>query len=123
MNLQYAVAVGCTLAMVAGVAVFAYLNLGDSKDSLAANQHFYAIQPGDWNHPSAWESGVVPPTSKIKHNIEILDRVVRHGHLSYQRGSGNTLIVKDTLIIEGNLMLGNRFEPNGQRRWSIDDSR
>ena len=108
MNLQYAVAVGCTLAVIAGTAIFAYLNMGNSQDSLAANKHFYAVQPGNWSDPSAWESGIVPPTSKIKHDIEILGRMVRRGHLSYKNGSGNTLIVKDTLVIEGNLTLGNK---------------
>lgn len=107
MSLQYAVAVACTLAVIAGTALFAYLNLANSQDSLAANKHFYAVRPGDWNDSSAWESGVVPPTSKIKHTIEILGRVVRRGHLSYKPGSGNTLIVKDTLTIDGNLTLGN----------------
>ena len=108
LNLQYAVAAGCALAVIIGVAMFAYLNLGNSEDSLAANQHFYAIRPGDWIEPSAWENGIVPPATKISYDIEILGRVVRRGHLSYKRGSGNTLTVKDTLVIEGNLTLGNK---------------
>ena len=108
LSLQYAVAAGCTLAVVVGTAIFAYLNLSNSSDSLAANAHFYAVKPGDWTDPSAWESRVVPPAMNIKHDVEILGRVVRRGSLDYKQGSGKTLTVKDTLIIEGNLTLGNK---------------
>lgn len=108
MNLQYSMAAGCVLALVGGIAVFSYLNLGTSEDSLAANKHFYAVKAGYWTDPSVWEGGLVPPVGKIKHDIEVLDRITRQGHLSYKRGSGNTLVVKDTLMIEGNFTLENR---------------
>ena len=107
LNLRYAAA-GCVLAIVAGVALFSYLNVGNSSDSLAAHRHFYAIKPGDWIEPTAWENGVVPAATDIEHDIEILRRVVRRGSLGYKRGSGKTLTVKDTLIIEGHLTLGNK---------------
>ena len=108
LSLQYAVAAGCTLAVVVGTGIFAYLNLSNSSDSLAANTHFYAVKPGQWTDPSAWEGGVVPPATDIKHNVEILGRTVRQGSLNYKKGSGKTLTVKDTLVIEGDLTLGNK---------------
>ena len=107
LSFQYAVAAGCTLAVVIGTGIFAYLNL-NSQDSLASSRHFYAVKSGVWADQTAWEGGVVPPATNIEHNIEILDRVVRKGALNYRRGSGKTLTVKDTLIIEGDLTLGNK---------------
>ena len=107
-TLQRAVATGCVLAGVIGIAVFFYLNLSNSADSLAANMRFYAVKPGDWIDPVAWENGTVPAARDINHDIEILGRVVRRGSLAYQRGSGKTLTVKDTLVVEGHLTLGNK---------------
>jgi hypothetical protein len=107
LTLQYA-ATGCVLAVLVGVAVFAYLNVGNSEESFAANARFYAIQPGEWSEAAVWEGNVAPPTGQIKHDIEILGRTLRRGHLSYKKGSKRTLTVKDTLIIEGNLTLGNK---------------
>lgn len=107
-SLQYAVAAGCALAAVVGVAVFAYLNVGNSTDSLAANAHFYAVQPGHWSSASVWQENVAPPPGEIKHDVEVLSRVVRRGHLRYPKGTKKTLIVKDTLLVEGNLTLGNK---------------
>jgi hypothetical protein len=107
LTLQYAAA-GCVLAALVGVAVFAYLNVGNSEDSYAANARFYAIQSGEWSAATVWEGSVVPPAGQIKHDIEILDHVRRRGHLSYKKGSKKTLTVNDTLIIEGNLTLGNK---------------
>ena len=107
LTLQYAAA-GCVLAVLVGVAVFAYLNVGNSEESLAANARFYAIQSGEWSESVVWEGSVVPPAGQIKHDIEILGHVTRRGHLSYKKGSKKTLTVKDTLVVEGNLTLGNK---------------
>ncbi len=107
LTLQYAAA-GCVLAVLVGVAVFAYLNVGNSEDSYAANTRFYAVQPGEWSESAVWEGSVAPPTGQIKHDVEVLGHVRRRGHLSYKKGSKKTLTVKDTLVIEGNLTLGNK---------------
>ncbi len=107
LTLQHAAA-GCVLAALVGVAVFAYLNVGNSEESLAANARFYAIQPGEWSESAVWEGSVAPPAGQIKHDVEILGYVVRRGHLSFKKGSKKTLTVKDTLVIEGNLTLGNK---------------
>ena len=88
--------------------MFAYLNVGNSADGLAANARFYAVKPGMWTDPTIWESTVAPTTAEINHDVEILGRVVRTGSLDYRRGSGKTLTVKDTLIVEGHLLLGNK---------------
>ncbi len=107
LTLQYAAA-GCVLAALVGVALFAYLNVGNSEDSYAANARFYAVQPGEWSESAVWEGSLAPPTGQIKHDIEILGYVRRRGHLSYKKGSNKTLTIKDTLVIEGNLTLGNK---------------
>lgn len=107
LTLQYAAA-GCVLAALVGVALFAYLNVGNSEESLAANTRFYAIQPGEWSELAVWEGSVAPPTGQIKYDVEILGHVLRRGHLSFKKGSKKTLTVKDTLIVEGNLTLGNK---------------
>ncbi len=108
MSLQYAVAASCALAVVAGVAVFTYLNLGNSEDSLADNARFYAVQAGNWQSSEVWEGEAIPPDGNIEHDIEILAKVTQRGHLSYRKGAKRTLIIKDTLVVEGNFTLGHK---------------
>ncbi|MEK6479420.1 T9SS type A sorting domain-containing protein [Catalinimonas sp. 4WD22] len=102
--------VGISLAILVAIGVFIYLNLGAEKDSEAAPPDFYSITKGNWEEAITWNGGITPPTTGINSNIEIFEFVTRNGDLSYASGSGSgkNLIVTDTLLIIGNLTMGNK---------------
>lgn len=62
---------------------------------------------GNWENPSSWNpTWPTPQTSGISINITIYGKITRNGDLSFDGPSGN-LIIYDTLIINGNLDMGN----------------
>lgn len=101
-------AVGTALAVVVGIVLFFYLNLGSSHDSDAAPPDFYSASNGFWTDGPTWFGGVAPPTTGINSDIEIFKFVTRAGDLNYKSGSNKTLIITDTLLIVGDLIMENR---------------
>lgn len=62
---------------------------------------------GNWENSNSWiPAWATPQTSGISQNITIYGKITRNGDLSFG-GSGGDLIVNDTLIILGNLDMGN----------------
>lgn len=59
---------------------------------------------GTWTDNNTWVSGVSPGTTGINADIFIYGYVRRYGNLSFNQGD---LTVNDTLVIYGNLTLGN----------------
>lgn len=102
------VAGGIALAVLVGIGLFFYLNLGPSTDSKAAAPDFYSVDNGFWSDGPTWFGGFAPATTDIASDIEIFEFVTRVGDLSYKSGSNNTLIITDTLLIDGNLTMGNK---------------
>lgn len=102
------VATGVALAVVAAVGVFIYLNLGNSEESKAVAPDFYSVKKGYWTTGSTWAGSVAPATTNINSNIEIFYHVTHVGDMSYASGSAKTLTVTDTLVIDGNLTMGNK---------------
>ena len=62
---------------------------------------------GLWTENTTWVGGVAPPVTNIDANINIYGTVIRQGDLDYAK---QTLHVYDTLLIYGNLVLGNLVE-------------
>ncbi len=102
-TLYYAVA-SATLAVVGGVLLFFYLNMGNPDDAYAAPPDS-TMASGFWDDNSIWNSGANPGYS-VNKNIEILENVTSNESISIT--NGNTLTVTDTLVIRGNLQLDNK---------------
>lgn len=102
------VAGGIALALLGGIGLFLYLNLGSTEDSKAAGADFSSVTNGYWSDGSTWAGGINPATNNISSDIEIFEFVTRSGDLSYASGSSKTLIITDTLLIVGSLSMGNK---------------
>lgn len=102
------VAGGIALALMGGIGLFFYLNLGSPEDSKAAGADFSSVTNGYWSDGSTWAGGVAPATNNISSDIEIFEFVTRSGDLSYASGSSKTLIITDTLVVVGSLSMGNK---------------
>ncbi|MDF9799270.1 hypothetical protein OKW21_004533 [Catalinimonas alkaloidigena] len=94
--------------LLVGCAVFIYFNLGSNTDSEAASPDYYSVADGEWESGTTWYSGSAPPTNNINADIEIYEYVTRYGDLSYASGAKKTLTVNDTLLIVGDLTMGNK---------------
>lgn len=102
------VAGGIALAVLVGIGLFFYLNLGPSIESRAAAPfQSNADEASDWIEGGTWLGGNAPVTTDIDYNIEIVegDFVYLLGDLSYA-AKANTLIVNGRLLIDGNLTMG-----------------
>ena len=102
------IASGIALAILGGLGLFFYLNLGQNTESKAAPPDFYSVANGFWTDNATWAGGFAPATTDIDSDIEIFKFVTRTGDLNYKSGSSNTLIITDTLLINGNLNMGNK---------------
>ncbi len=105
MTLLY-IATGVYLALLVGVGLFFYLNTGINDDIKAAGSNDYSVQSSFWNNGSTWNLGVAPPTANLTANIQIYRYVTRVGNIQYGN-SNRTLTITDTLVVEGDLTMGN----------------
>lgn len=62
---------------------------------------------GLWTENATWVGGTAPPVTNIQTNVDIYGTVIRQGDLDYNKDS---LHIHDTLIIYGNINLGNQVE-------------
>lgn len=102
----YYTAAGIALAMVVGILLFFYLNIGHSDDTYAApSPPDYSILSGFWSDNSIWNSGVSPGTS-INGDVEVLKNITSLETLELITGN-LTLRITDTLVVHGDLTIGN----------------
>ena len=62
---------------------------------------------GIWNDTDTWDGGVVPDATDLDEDVTIYGYVTREGNLSMKNGSSNTMTIADTLVVNGNLTIGN----------------
>lgn len=103
----YAVA-GVALALIGGVILFFYLNVGNADDTYAANGSDYTVGSGFWDNNSIWNSGTNPGTTAISKDIQIFRNVTSLADLTF--GNHLTLTITDTLVVNGDLTIGNNSD-------------
>jgi hypothetical protein len=130
MMLIYAGA-GIALVSVVAVFLFFYLNLGNQEESYANNKTYTSIASGDWNLPSSWQSGDIPPISGlnkdaviINNDVEYIGDVSVDNQVSITINGGASLTITGDLIVNNNLTLiingdliinGNLIAKNGAK--------
>ncbi len=109
--LQY-VATGIVLALIVGGGVFIYLNLGNRTDSKAATGNKFSKNnyTGLWTNNNSWTTNPAPGTTNITLNIDISGYITHVGNISFASGASATLTITDTLVIDGNLVMGNKSD-------------
>ncbi len=111
LTLVYAAA-GIAVAALVGVGLFMYINLGSNTDTKAAKSlpSFTSKASGDWTEEPTWVNGSIPNSTKAdvlisRFNTSAPHEVEHYGDLTFDEG---TLTVAGTLIIYGNLTMGNK---------------
>ena len=103
-TLVYAsVGVGMFLLIFTGA--FFYLNMGNSKEAVAAADHISRDnRRGDWTDGMSWLANTAPGTSFSKStSVEVYGYIERSGDIHFNKGG--VLTIHDTLFIRGNLSL------------------
>ncbi len=62
---------------------------------------------GTWSNNGSWESGTSPGVTDLNENVDVYGFITRYGDLSFNNGD---LHVFDTLVIYGDLTLGNNAD-------------
>ncbi len=73
----------------------------------AAGQDYESQGKGDWVEGESWEGGSSPGTDNIQADVEIYGHITAHSSLDYHSG---VLTVNDTLVIHGDLDMGNNAD-------------
>ena len=102
-TIYYAIA-GATLAVVGGLILFFYLQIGFNENTFAAGSDNTSIQAGLWTANSIWDSGSSPGTNVPQgKDIQVRKYVESTNSLSFAKDA--ILTITDTLVVFGDLTI------------------
>ena len=114
----YFVAAGVALAVLVGIGIFIYLNVGTPDDTKAATKagqgytshdNYSGIwdDPASWTKDQSWMNDVPSYTGNYADHIDINGYITRQGDLTI--GGGTTLTINDTLWVNGNFYFNDKY--------------
>lgn len=85
------------------IGIFAFITVYSSAQKTSYNDN-----TGDWIDDVNWTGGSAPATSNIGEDITINGYITRNGALSFNNGSNLTFTINDTLVVYGDVTLGQK---------------